>query len=350
MKTARAHAVADVDAPPYAALAYSSRVRLARNLQGMPFPGWAGVQARAAIWSRLRESVLDCGLLERPLVRAMGELDLAGRTLLLEERLISAELAAGDTTAGLIYEAGGSLSCMVNEEDHVRLQSVVPGFSLPAAWAGAERLHAALERRLAFAFSHEYGYLTACPSNVGTGIRASVMVHLAGLRLMGELEAVIRGLERTGYAVRGASGEGSCAYGSLYPVSNQKTLGCSEAETLSGVQGMVETLLQVEYNARLRLQQERALVLQDAVGRAYGLIRHAGLLTAGDALEGLSAVWLGLERGVVAGVRVSAVRDLLRDVQPGHLQVKYGGPLGAMERDRYRADFLREALATMEIL
>jgi protein arginine kinase len=280
----------------------------------------------------------------------MGELNPLERTLLQEKRLISSELAAGDATSGVMYAPNGRLSIMVNEEDHMRLQSVSPGFALAEAWNSIRALHTELEEALPFAFSARYGYLTACPSNVGTGIRASVMVHLAGLRLTNELEAVVRGLERTGFAVRGTSGEGSTAYGGFYQISNQKTLGLNEQETLSGVEDMVGVVLQAEYRARKRLQYVRPLALEDAVARAYALLRHAQLLTAGEALDLLSAILLGLDQGLIQGVDWSTVHNLLLEVQPGHLQKQYGKTLASCDRDRYRATLVRQALAAMELI
>ena len=350
MRTTEQLAARRKPAVPYDALAYSSRVRLARNLSGAPFPGWASAHERGAIWERVIQVVQDGTCLEAPCIRAMGELDPLERTILQERRLISAELAAGDATSGVIYEANGGLSVMVNEEDHLRLQGVAAGLALGTAWDAVQRLHAGLAARLPFAFSPCYGYLTACPSNVGTGIRASVMVHLAGLRLMGELDAVVRGLERTGFTVRGISGEGSSAQGGFCQISNQKTLGVSEAETLDDVQGIVETVLRAEYEARERLRHMRPLALEDAVARAYGVLQHARLLTTGEALDYLSSILLGVDRGMIAGVGLVALQALIREVQPGHLQFHYGETLAAGDRDRYRATLVRQALRAMELI
>ncbi|MFU8780963.1 MAG: ATP--guanido phosphotransferase [Kiritimatiellia bacterium] len=335
---------------PYEALVCSSRIRLARNLRGVPFPGWADTQARVQVWERVSGLLHGSACMSQPLVRAMGELDALERMILQERRLISLELAAGDATSGVIYESAGRLSIMINEEDHLRFQSVAPGFALQEAWNALQVVYDDVAAMLPFAFLPRYGYLTACPSNVGTGIRASVMVHLAGLRLLGELDAVVRGLQRTGFAVRGISGEGSSAKGGFCQISNQKTLGLSEADTLREVCTMVESVLQAEYGARDRLQHMRPLLLEDAVARAYGVLRHARLLSTGEALDYLSAVMLGVERGMLGGVDMGMIRDLLRDVQPGHLQFQSGRTLAPEERDQYRATYLRQALASMELI
>jgi protein arginine kinase len=335
---------------PYDALVCSSRIRLARNLRGYAFPGWADAQSRAQVWERISGVLRGTAAMHDPQVRAMGELDALERMILQERRLISLELAAGDATSGVIYESAGRLSIMINEEDHLRFQSVTTGFALQEAWDALQIVHDDLAGMLTFAFLPRYGYLTACPSNVGTGIRASVMVHLAGLRLLDELDAVMRGLARTGFAVRGISGEGSMARGGFCQISNQKTLGLSESETLQEVAAMVQSVLQAECGARDRLQCKRPLLLEDAVARAFAVLRHARLLTTSEALDHLSAVMLGVERGMLAGVDVVVVQSLLKEVQPGHLQFQSGRTLAPEERDQYRAIFLRQALASMELL
>ena len=332
------------------AVVYSSRIRLARNLEGIAFPGWADAPTRAGVWERVVEALCAMPDFENLQVQAVGGLNPLQRIMLQERQLISAELASGDESCGVMYEESGRLSVMVNEEDHLRIQSVAPGFALQDAWSVAADLHARMEQLLAFSFSPRFGYLTACPSNVGTGIRASVMVHLVGLRLLGELDAVVRGLERTGFAVRGVSGEGSNAYGGFCQISNQKTLGVDELGTLHDVKDMVYSVLRAECDARVRLSEVRPWALEDAVARAYGLLRHARLLTTGEALENLSAILLGLDRGLIRGVDPALLQRLLRDVQPGHLQFHFGKSLAVVDRDQYRARYLQQALDTVELV
>ena len=350
MKADEIQTVPSLEVEACNAVVCSSRVRLARNLEGIAFPGWADIPTRAAVWGRVVEALCTMSGFEDLQVQAVGGLDPLQRIMLQERQLISTELASGDESSGVMYEESGRLSVMVNEEDHLRIQSVAPGFSLQDAWSVAADLHARMEQVLAFAFSPRFGYLTACPSNVGTGIRASVMVHLVGLRLLGELDAVVRGLERTGFAVRGVSGEGSSAYGGFCQISNQKTLGIDELGTLHDVEDMVLSVLRAECDARARLLEVRPWTLEDAVARAYGLLRHARLLTTGEALESLSAIMLGVDRGLIRGVDTVTLRRLLRDVQPGHLQFHFGKTLAVVDRDQYRARYLQQALDTMELI
>lgn len=350
MKTHSAQEQSSLQADRRDRMVWSSRVRLARNLEGISFPGWSGESERAAVWEQVIHAVGEKAGLDAPIVQSMRDLDPLQRLILQERRLISVELATGDGACGVMYEEHGRLSIMVNEEDHLRIQSVAQGLALQDAWRAAQALHLALEERLSFAFSTRYGYLTACPSNVGTGIRASVMVHLAGLRLLGELDAVVRGLERTGFAMRGISGEGSRAHGGFCQISNQRTLGLDEAETLSSVDDMVQNVLSAEQNARTRLSELSPWTLEDAVARAFALVRHARLLPTGEALEHLSAILLGIDKGLIKGVDPVFVQELVRDMQPGHLQLKYNKTLAAVDRDQYRSRHVRQALATMELV
>jgi protein arginine kinase len=237
---------------------------------------------------------------------------------------------------------------MINEEDHLRLQVLQPGLELRRAWAALDRLDTGLERHLTYAFSPTLGYLTACPSNVGTGMRASVMMHLSGLRLTGEAEQVVQGLSRTGFAVRGAFGEGSDAFGGLYQVSNQTTLGVSEADTLARLEDMVRTLVQLERHARQRLLELPEPRLADHVGRVFGVFSYARLLSAGEAMDIIAGLRLGLEFDMVSGTDESRLEDAMLRIQPGHLQREAKRVLTAAERDVFRAGYIRRVLTGVE--
>lgn len=327
----------------------SSRIRLARNLQGVAFPGWAGGRERMHLFSRICKLLTEEPLLDRPQTVLVDELDGMDRDILLERHLISRELASGGAGAGLVHDRETHLSVMINEEDHLRLQILRPGLDLQRAWAAIDRLDTGLERHLAYAFSPTLGYLTACPSNVGTGMRASVMMHLPGLRLAGEAEQVVRGLDRTGFAVRGAFGEGSEAFGAIYQISNQTTLGVSEAETLSRLEDMVHTLVQLEHHARRRMAERTEPRLADHVGRVFGVFAHARLLTAGEAMDILSGLRLGLEYDMVSGVDGDRLKSAMLNIQPGHLQREAKRVLSTTERDVFRAGYIRGFLKGVEL-
>jgi len=240
------------------------------------------------------------------------------------------------------------LVAMINEEDHLRLQALRPGFDLEGAWQALTRLETGLERHVAYAFTPSLGYLTACPSNVGTGMRASVMLHLPGLKLLDEIDQVVRGLNRMGFAVRGAFGEGSEADGSLFQISNQATLGINEDDTLQRIAEIVQTLVRLEGQARQRLRELPMPRLLDHVGRIFGVFTHAAMLSASEAMDILSGLMLGTGSGMISGTDSNSLEQLMWTVQPGHLQREARRSLSALERDVFRAGYLRGVLSNVQ--
>lgn len=322
----------------------SSRIRLARNLRGKAFPGWAGGRERRRIFDRLSRLLVDERLLREPAVSLIDDLDAVERDCLREQYVISTELSAGGAGAGVVYDGPAKVAVMINEEDHLRLQVLREGLDLQQAWTVLDHLDAGLGRHISYAFSPALGFLTACPSNVGTGMRASVMMHLAGLKLMGEAGQVVQGLNRTGFAVRGAFGEGSDAFGGMYQISNQTTLGMSEQETLARIEDMVLTLVQLEKNARRRLYELPVPRMEDHVGRVFGLLLYARMLTAGEAMDMISGLRIGLQFDMITGVDAVGLSEVMQKIQPGHLQQEAKRVLSATERDVLRAAYLRKAL------
>ncbi len=326
----------------------SSRIRLARNLLGKAFPGWAGARERQRVFEALSSLLTDEGVLENPVLFDIDAVSLLDRDIMCEQHLISPELAAGGVGTGCVYDVAAGLVAMINEEDHLRLQVLRPGLDLDGAWQALKRLATGLERHVAYAFSPALGYLTACPSNVGTGMRASVMLHLPGLRLMDEVDQVVRGLGRMGFAVRGAFGEGSAAAGSLFQISNQATLGISEEGTLQRIAEIVQTLVTLEGQARLRLRELPMPRLLDHVGRVFGVFAQAAMLSAGEAMDILSGLMLGIESGMITGPDVGSLENMMWTVQPGHLQREARRVLSSVERDVFRAGYLRGVLSNVQ--
>jgi len=327
----------------------SSRVRIARNLADAAFPGWGGKRESERLFARL--SGLLCGQagLAKPELIAMDTLGPVEREVLRERHLISYELAAKGAGSGLVMSEPDRVAVMINEEDHLRIQALRPGFELAEAWSAVERVDRELERHVAFAFSPRFGYLTACPSNVGTGLRAGVMVHVPGLRLMNEIEPVVKGLNRLGLAVRGAFGEGTDAWGSLYQISNQATLGVDEGAVIARLTSITAYLVRQERQARARLAEQRRLQVEDHCARAYAILLHARILTSGEAMDVLSGLRLGLEFGMVSGVDMACLNQLMLTIQPGHLQQAAGAALDSDARDRMRALRIREAIAGVRL-
>jgi len=317
----------------------SSRVRLARNFDDYCFPGWASEEEKHAVWKQAKaifESVDS-----HYICFAMDETGPVDREILFERHLISQELALKDGGCGVFVSPDESLSIMVNEEDHIRIQSLQAGLDLTAAWKNADRVDDELEARLSYAFSSKLGYLTSCPSNVGTGMRASVMLHLPGLVLMEEMEPVINGISKIGLAVRGMWGEGTEAAGNMFQVSNQITLGRREDQIIAHLEQIVLELIDHEIHARERLMQDRELVVHDHVARARGVLSNARMMSSGEAMNLISTLRLGVDLGLVKEFSRRDIDMLFIAIQPAHLQKLENKELEPDDRDVVRAEMLR---------
>jgi protein arginine kinase len=326
----------------------SSRIRLARNVKDAAFPGWAGDGEGLTLCRRLVPILSDLPPLKGGSVVTMEEAGPLDRQLLFERHLISTELMGKGEGSVLLAAPDESLSIMVNEEDHLRLQGLAPGSDLAALWARVDALDTALAGKVPLAFSPKLGYLTACPSNVGTGLRASVMLHLPGLRLAGDAEKVGKGLGKLGMAVRGLLGEGTDASGCMYQISNQITLGEREPSIISRLSETVEEIIRHELHARQRLMETRPTLLRDRVLRARALLTHARLVGTEEALDLLSGIRLGLAMNWLKNMGWSELDELFLLVQPAHLQRRAARNLSPEERDEQRADLLRERFAAVE--
>lgn len=322
------------------AITLSSRVRLARNLRGVPFPDKASPEVLAEVRHRVMEAARD----ELPTQETLSDCTPLRRQQLFEDHLISRHLLEGRAESALCMDAERRRAVMVNEEDHLRIQSLRNGLALREAWAGATALDDVLERKLEYAFSSSLGYLTSCPTNVGTGMRASVLMHLPALVLQNEMEPIANGLGKIGLTVRGRWGEGTAALGHMFQVSNQLTLGMPEDRLVADLEEIVKEIAGHEGNARERLKRERRTFTEDLVARAEGILASARLMTAQEALERLSEVRLGIALGLSKRIGLDAVDRLLLEVQPAHLQVAAGRELDAEARDGERARRLREAV------
>lgn len=342
---------------PESDVVMSSRVRLARNLAGFPFVPQMTVEDRHNLLDLVRRRC-SAGALG---VRAHWiDLHSASRldcTLLVERHLISQQHARGKLSTGkggpgepravAVAVPGETLSVMVIEEDHLRIQSVKPGLALQDAQAEADEADDRIERQLDYAFSPRFGYLTACPTNVGTGVRLSVMLHLPALRMIGEIEKVKHAAEDMGLAIRGFYGEGSEAIGDLYQLSNQTTLGKSERVLLREMQHeVVPRVVEYERHARRVLLDSRRDSASDTICRALGTLRYARLLTSDEAMQLLSRVRLGVAMGLLADITLPTVNELLLLTQPAHLQRLTGHEMSQRDRRAARAALVRERLST----
>ncbi len=322
----------------------SSRVRLARNISNTPFPSRANTDDRERILSFVRSAVEKSEKLSRGIFVNCGQLNDLDRTFMVERHLVSLEFSQHQDFSALLIGEEENLSVMVNEEDHLRIQALAPGLEMREAFRLASEVDDELSRTLEFDFDSTFGYLTACPTNTGTGMRASVLVHLPGLALTQEIEKVIAEIGKVGSVVRGFYGEGSDVLGNLFQVSNQKTLGRSEEEIMDELESVTRGIIEREQNARKRLFSEAKDQIEDKIWRAYGILRYARSLTSEEVLNMLSALRLGIGMGVLERVSLSQVNEILALTQPAHLQKYYGKRMEPNERDRVRAKLVRSKL------
>lgn len=323
----------------------SSRIRLARNFAGYPFLSRARREDRRQILQVAQRNILEGGLAPQIMWVDLNRATPLERSVLVERHLISKQHAKGDEPRAVaISNPDEQLSIMVNEEDHLRVQVLRSGLALNEAFEQIDEVDDRIEARSDYAYSSRYGYLTACPTNVGTGIRVSVMLHLPGLKLAGEIDKVRRAAKSMSLAVRGFYGEGSEAVGDFFQISNQTTLGKTEADILRDFeQNVIPKIIEYERLARRSMLENRRVVLEDRVYRALGVLRHARLLKAEEAIEALSFVRLGATLGVV-DVDVATVNQLILLAQPAHLQKLLKRELDQAQRRIERATLTRQYL------
>ncbi len=326
----------------------SSRLRLARNLKNRAFPGWAGEDECERIWKDLQPVLGQLRSMTPSFALSMGEIDLLDKQVLFERHLMSREQAEKGKGSGLVAAVDESMSIMVNEEDHMRLQVMRPGLDLDRTWKAIDAMDNEIEQHVSYAFSPRFGFLTACPSNVGTGMRASVMLHVPGLVLANEINPIVKGVSKIGLAVRGLWGEGTEAVGNMFQISNQISLGEKEETTIANLTQVVLEIVEHEKNARARMMERKEAMLCDHVGRAYGILAHAHILTSKEALDLLSGLRLGIDLGILKKMNRRVVDELLLVTQPAHLQKSEGKKLKAKDRDQARASLVREKLKEAE--
>jgi protein arginine kinase len=319
-------------------------VRLARNLRNRPFPGWAKKAERNSILELIRSHVESLPEMQESFSESLQDLSALDRQVLVERHLISREHAAKGGGSAVVVNRRQTVSIMINEEDHLRMQSIRSGLQLKQAFKLVDKIDSALESKLDFAFDPRLGYLTACPTNVGTGMRASAMLHLPGLVLSELINQVIQAVSKIGLAVRGLYGEGTEAMGNLFQISNQTTLGEKEDEIINRLSKVIETIIEKEHDARQILLQKKPNTLCDQIGRAYGVLTYAYAMPSKEALNLLSVIKLGMDLGAFPEDQRLQIDELFIETQPAHLQKSSQQKLNAEERDHLRAQIIRERL------
>ncbi len=331
-------------AGPEADVVISSRVRLARNLADFPFISRTTPQDRVQIEKILREQILGISGHEELLYLDLSQLEKIDRQFLVERHLISREHAEGQGARSVAIDGAERFSLMINEEDHLRIQVMHSGLNLQAAWEQINTLDDAIEEKVTYAYHERWGYLTACPTNVGTGMRVSVMLHLPALVITRQIEKVFRSLQKINLAVRGLYGEGSQAMGDFYQISNQVTLGRTEEDLVRQVSDIVPVIVDYERQAREFLIKESHQSLYDRVSRAYGILRTAQTISSEETMHLLSSVRMGVNLGLIGDLEIPTINDLFIRTQPAHLQKISGMELDSADRNIERARYLRRQL------
>ncbi len=327
----------------------SSRVRLARNIEGQLFPHRMSPEDKEKLIDSVKETI-DSSSFKKSVgemkLSKMDELSGLDREFLLEKHLISPNMLDQYHNRGLVLGLDESISILINEEDHLRIQSFFSGLNLQDAFIIADKVDDALEKFYSYAYHEKYGYITSCPTNIGTGVRFSVMMHLPALSMTGGLKEVQRSLKHDGFVIRGFFGEGSEGYGSLYQISNQFTIGVKEEDIMIGLEKRINDILIKEKESREHLFKQKKYEMQDMIYRAFGNIKYSVLLTAKEGMNNVSLIRLGLERGMPFEVDINyqQLNNLIVLAQNAGLQSYFGKMMSTEERNRMRPRLFKEIL------
>ena len=323
----------------------SSRIRLARNISEFKFPPSVDTDTRDEIIDYVKSSFQSADLLSDGHFYISDDIDALDRDFLVERHLISPEFMKDGTGRGVFIDNTETLSIMVNEEDHIRLQAISSGLSMDKCWEYARQIDSRLAQKIDYAYDEKFGHLTSCPTNVGTGLRASILIHLPGLVLTREIEKVINRIAKVGLVVRGFYGEGTDVLGNLFQISNQTTLGRSEEEIIDSLAKVTQQIIEYENNSQETLMNDAADQIEDKVWRSYGILKHARVLNSGEVMNLLSALRLGVSLKLIDKISLGQINELLIITQPAHLQKYYDREMDTNERDMVRAELVRERLA-----
>lgn len=325
-------------------IAISTRIRLARNIEGhLYFDRATGSQREATMKSVMAAAKRTKNLAKALFIKMRDTSDL-DRQFLVERHLMSKEHTQDIAEKGLIVDESEIVSVMLNEEDHVRLQVLRSGFSLMESWSIADTIDTEMGQYIPFDYSNKFGYLTSCPTNTGTGLRASVMLHLPAIVMTSQVDNVYQAISKVGLTMRGFYGEGTEALGDFFQLSNQVALGHSEMDILDNLQRIIQKIVASEEATRADLAKKRKQEISDRIFRSYGTLKSARIITTGEAIKLLSAVRLGIDMGLVKEIDIAGINEILILSQPAHLQKSSGQDLGRYERDTQRADLIRKRL------
>lgn len=331
---------------PASEVAISSRVRLARNIENFPFPARMDNEQGSRVIELVRDSIFKSSdaVAKNLVFLDMKKLNPIDRQVLVEKHLVSPDLVEGGIDRAAIISRDEIISVMINEEDHVRLQCIFPGMELEKAWQLCRKLDLLMEEELEFAFDRSSGYLTCCPTNLGTGIRASVMLHLPALAMTGYIKGVLEACGKLDLAVRGIFGENSDASGNMFQISNQVTLGQTEEEIIASISNITNQIMEQERMLRNELYRQSNARFEDKIYRSLGILTNARIISSEESLKLLSDVRLGVDMKVINAITADTLNEVMLFIQPGILQKYAGRVLSPDERDVRRADLIRNSL------
>ncbi|MFA7573363.1 MAG: protein arginine kinase [Lutispora sp.] len=327
---------------PQNEIVLSSRVRLARNIVNTPFPAYLNTEASKKLIVEIKDAA-DKKTYAPYKLYTIDQMPQLEKQILLERHLISPDLVKSSKGAALISE-DEMISIMVNEEDHIRIQSILPGLQVIKAWDVANDIDDVLEETLDYSYDEKLGYLTCCPTNVGTGMRASAMIHLPALNMIGNISKILQTVTQIGLTIRGIYGEGTEFLGNLFQISNQITLGLSEEEIVENINAVTSQIVEKEREARNILINNNRTQLEDKVWRSWGILKNARVMTSQEAMKLLSDIRLGMDLDFISNLSVSLLNEIMIDTQPASIQKSVGEELTPEARDIIRAEIIREKL------
>lgn len=332
---------------PESGIVVSTRVRLARNFKKYPFPSRMSAEQAGEVMKICRRALVEG---RSALAKDLKYIDLSGisaleKQAMVERRVISPDFAAGHENRALIISKDERISIMVNEEDHIRIQCLFAGLQPEQAWDLADKVDTLIEENAEYAFDRDYGYLTCCPTNIGTGIRVSVMLHLPVLIDTGYINGILESCGKIGVAVRGVYGERSQVAGNMLQISNQVTLGMSEEDIISHLTAIIKQIIEREKELRADMAKQNRSRLEDKVYRSYGILSNARILCTDECMKLLSDIRLGIDMGIIKGINMEGINELIVIAQPANLQLRQGRELSENERDISRAEIVRGRIA-----
>lgn len=335
-----------IEKGPECDVVISSRVRFARNFKGYPFPTKMDMEQSGKVLEEVKNNILNS---RSATVKEMSFVDISNlnnidKQALVEKHLISHELAVEQKQRGVLISKDEKISIMVNEEDHLRMQCLFPGMQIESAWKLCSLIDNILEKKIDFAFNNEYGYLTCCPTNIGTGMRASVMLHLPALVMTGYIRGILEACSKLGMAIRGLYGENSEASGNMFQISNQVTLGQTEEEIVTNLTNISAQIIEQERMLRSELYRQNAYRFEDKIMRSFGIFGNARIITTEECLKLISDVRLGIDMGIIKDIEIEVLNEIMVFIQPANLQLYVGRALGPDERDIMRAEVIRKKL------